>query len=782
MHSRVAAVKAPRTHNRRCVTGSGGRRREGRESEQQRPNMSRRVFASAVLLLVVVIMCCCTGEATASEKPNSGKGSSRKTHFDWRDRNGGETVSSLRIPSLVELDGDVFAVAEAQCTKDENSFTGIASELLEWTDEKSKGELDTTKLKTQVLEECQFQQGNCASQAGDQETSQGRTKVRVSRPTTVVNGSRIYMFAGNYSFEVTEGADQTAAAAQWGLLVAVGNVSNDESSNKRIYWKDASVIPWTDFETQHESLTGLIGGGGSGVKMKDGTLVLPVEGTKKNGKAVSLIIRSSDAAGGNLSKGMSADGCSDPSVVEWKDKLMMMTACDDGRRRVYESADKGDSWTEALGTLSRVWSSKKGVRSGFITATIEDNRDVMLVTLPVYAKTESEEKENVEKGELHLWLTDNTHIADIGPVSVEDDDAAASSLLYKSGTSGKSETNGKEELIVLYEKKNGDAEKPSPGMVSMRLAEQLKRVKEVLATWKEVDERVSSLCPISSTAKDTSTGTACSAGKITDGLVGFLSGSFSDDTWKDEYLGVDATVKNGAAKATKTSDGVTFHGAWAEWPVGAQGENQLYHFANYNFTLVATVSIDKVPEGDTPIPLLGAKLNDGMAVLLGLSYDSGKKWHVLCGDRKTTTKLSSTWETGTPQHVAIVLQNGNQGFVYVDGRRVGNEECALENTESQEISQFYIGGDGRSAVSAGSREGVSVTVTNVLLYNRPLDDNEMTALNTIKLSIPQTAKEGETDEGTALDGGAHGDASNHCGSGLLPSLLLLLGLWWFAAL
>ncbi|EKG01123.1 trans-sialidase, putative, partial [Trypanosoma cruzi] len=41
MLSRVAAVKAPRTHNRRRVTGSSGRRREGGESEPQRPNMSR---------------------------------------------------------------------------------------------------------------------------------------------------------------------------------------------------------------------------------------------------------------------------------------------------------------------------------------------------------------------------------------------------------------------------------------------------------------------------------------------------------------------------------------------------------------------------------------------------------------------------------------------------------------------------------------------------------------------------------------------------------------------
>ncbi|RNC43848.1 trans-sialidase [Trypanosoma cruzi] len=66
MLSRVAAVKAPRTHNYRRVTGSSGRRREGRESERQRPNMSRRVFPSAVLLLVVMI-CCGIGVARAKK-------------------------------------------------------------------------------------------------------------------------------------------------------------------------------------------------------------------------------------------------------------------------------------------------------------------------------------------------------------------------------------------------------------------------------------------------------------------------------------------------------------------------------------------------------------------------------------------------------------------------------------------------------------------------------------------------------------------------------------------
>ncbi|PBJ78527.1 trans-sialidase [Trypanosoma cruzi cruzi] len=773
MLSRVAAVMAPRIHNRRRVTGYSGRRREGRKSERQRPNMSRRAFTSAVLILLVVMVCCGTGGATAADnKGASGQGSSPKTYFVWREKNEGETVSSLRVPGLVEVNGDVFAVAEAQCTEASNSgFTGIASELLEWTDKESR-ELDTTKLRTLVLEKFEVEQGKFPFLDVTGIDSQDRTKVRVSRPTTVVIGNIIYMFAGTYSFEVT---DNTAAAAKWGLLVAVGNVSTDGSSGKKIYWKDTSVIPWTDFEKQHEFLTGLIGGGGSGVQMKDGTLVLPVEGTK-NGKAVSLIIYSSSNASGNLSKGMSADGCSDPSVVEWKDKLMMMTACDDGRRRVYESGDKGTTWTEALGTLSRVWGNnqkrhEKAVGSGFSTATIE-NRDVMLVTLPVYSNSKGKEKR-----ELHLWLTDNTHIVDIGSVSGEAEDVAASSLLYKSAGSG---NNNKERLIALYEKK-GDGES-SLGMVSVRLTAQLKRVKDVLVTWKKVDDRVSKLCP-STAAKNPSTGNGCGAVKITDGLVGFLSGNFSGNTWRDEYLGVNATVKKGTnGVAAGYADGVTFHGAWAEWPVGSQGENQLYHFANYNFTLVATLSVHGEPNEGSPIPLMGATMNDNKkTVLLGLSYGKEGKWQVLCGG-KTTKELRSNWEPETTHQVAIVLRNGTQGSAYVDGQRVGDAPCGLNNTDSKGISHFYVGGDGGSA---GSKEDVPVTATNVLLYNRPLGDNEIRVLNASKISIPKltdlkTLAAGATGVGTARHFGANGDGSAVCGGGLLP-LLLLLGLWGIAA-
>ncbi|PBJ76344.1 trans-sialidase [Trypanosoma cruzi cruzi] len=679
--------------------------------------MSRRVFDSAVLLLLVVMMCCSTGGAANVDVVEPSE-----PRFQWKDipEGAGVTVDSLSVPGLLKVGSGVFFVAEAQL-KDEKVFTGIASQILTMGKGNEPKEVLVDARDTIFLEKAP--------------SPDAEKKVEVNRPTAVMEGSNIYMLVGKYNRNDV----QESGAGDSGLLLVKGNVGGEENK-KKIDWKSTESLPRGIFGTQLESLSQLILGGGSGVKMHDDTLVFPVEGAKKAAeekdvKTVSLIISSSqDSTTWTLSNGMSDGGCSDPSVVEWKEKLMMMTACDGGRRRVYESGDKGDSWTEALGTLSRVWGNKqkgeevKGVKSGFITAKIEENRDVMLVTLPVYAKAESEEN-GKEKGVLHLWLTDNTHIVDIGPVS--DDDAAASSLLYKSGKDG--DNNEEEELIALYEKKKGGEKETSSGMVSVPLTEQLERVKEVLKTWNEVDKRVSQLCPSENAREDPSPATACGAAIPTVGLVGFLSGNFSDNTWKDEYLGVNATVKKNDG-VEKKENGVTFkgRGAWAEWPVGAQGENQLYHFANYNFTLVATVSTDKVPEEVAPISLMGVKTNGAEnTVLLGLSYSNKeKKWMLLCGGGTKSEELSSPWEPETTHQVAIVLQNGTQGTAYVDGQRVG-ASCELGSTESQEISHFYIGGDGGSA---GSREDISVTVTNVLLYNRPLSFAEMTALNT-KLSI-----------------------------------------------
>ncbi|ESS55703.1 trans-sialidase [Trypanosoma cruzi Dm28c] len=812
MLSRVAAVKAPRTHSRRGVTGSSGRRMEGRESERPRPNMSRHLFCSAVLLLIVVMMCD-TGRAAQADVQAPDPGSSLRKHFVWRDKKNEETVSLLYAPSLLDVNGKVFAVAEAQLEdKKSHFFPGIASEFLTLSGETPK-ELATANVKAKTLEKCSSEEGNCPSQSTNRAGSQSFHSVHVDRPTTVVKENEIYMLAGTYireNFAVCQGKADTAS---WGLLLVKGKVS--EEQERGIVWEDTDGLPCTSFVELYESWPQLTGSGGSGIKMEDGTLVFPLEAVKgdgieseeekrKNKKTVSLILYSSkDTKNWTLSKGMSAYGCSDPSVVEWKKedkKLIMMTACDDGRRRVYESGDMGESWTEALGTLSRVWGNKheKNVRrvgSGFITATIdgdEDKRNVMLLTLPVYAKEDGKKETGNGKGKLHLWLTDNTHIVDIGPVS--EDNVGASSLLYRSAGSD----NEKEELIALYEKKKGDGYSQSLVMVSVLLTEQLQRVKDVLSTWKKVDETVSKLCPSSDVESD-STGNACSTTvKITDGLVGFLSGNFSEDTWRDEYLGVNATVpkKDGAKKA---DNGVQFtgRGAGAEWPVGSQGENQLYHFANYNFTLVATVSIHGEPTSGS-VPLIGVRAgSDGVNKLMELSYETGKKWQALCGDG-TTAEHSSTWEAEKPYQVAIVLRNGNQGSVYVNGQRVCvSVQSNLANTESKGISHFYIGGDGGSAENTVGDEDVSVTVSNVLLYNRPLtftggsadleeDIASPSEAPAEQASSQQSRKKREAQQVPAASsshavGEATGDGGIVRGSGLLL-LLLLLGLWVFAAL
>ncbi|EKF29368.1 trans-sialidase, putative, partial [Trypanosoma cruzi marinkellei] len=270
MLSRVAAVKAPRTHNRRRVTGSSGRRREGGESERQRPNMSQHHFYSAVLLLLLLVMMCCgTGGAAAAGEVASPPGSAKGEFFVWRDKKNEENVDPLCVPSLLKVGNDVFAVAQAKCWEKGagDDFNGIASELLTLSDGTSKA-LDKAQLKTEVLEECSTNGGNCPSQPVGAADSQCKTKARVIRPTTVVRGSDIYMLAGNYIIESNPPcAVGNSKPFPFELLLVKGNISV-ENGNNRIYWNDTYVIPWGSNREKLQSFKSVIGGGGSGVKIE----------------------------------------------------------------------------------------------------------------------------------------------------------------------------------------------------------------------------------------------------------------------------------------------------------------------------------------------------------------------------------------------------------------------------------------------------------------------------------------------------------------------------------
>ncbi|EKF26493.1 trans-sialidase, putative, partial [Trypanosoma cruzi marinkellei] len=135
-------------------------------------------------------------------------------------------------------------------------------------------------------------------------------------------------------------------------------------------------------------------------------------------------------------------------------------------------------------------------------------------------------------------------------------------------------------------------------------------------------------------------------------------------------------------------------------------------------------------------------MNDGDSnpVLLGLSYNKEKQWQVSCGDQ-ATEKHSSSWEPETRHQVAIVLQNSSQGSVYVDGQCVWNGPCKLQDKDLRNISHFYIGGDGGSKDNTVRKEILSVTVRNILLYNRPLTEKEIGALNQHKDPITLTVAE-----------------------------------------
>ncbi|EKF29390.1 trans-sialidase, putative, partial [Trypanosoma cruzi marinkellei] len=252
--------------------------------------MSRRVFTSAVLLLLLVMMCCGSGGAAQDARQSSGP------TFEWQDiTDDKESVDSLAVPGLLNVGSDVFAVAEAQFEKEDTVLTGIASQLLTIkTDNERTEVLEDAKKDTKVLEEVT--------------STVEKKRVDVSRPTAVVNGSDIYMLAGNYSRK----GDQESVTDDWGLLLVKGNVIN-EATNKKIHWIDTKCLPPSLLDTKPESWTGVIGGGGLGIKMNDGTLVFPVEGTttgdtQKGKKTVLLIIYSSkEDKSWKLSKEISAD-------------------------------------------------------------------------------------------------------------------------------------------------------------------------------------------------------------------------------------------------------------------------------------------------------------------------------------------------------------------------------------------------------------------------------------------------------------------------------------------
>ncbi|RNE95891.1 trans-sialidase, partial [Trypanosoma conorhini] len=351
-------------------------------------------------------------------------------------------------------------------------------------------------------------------------------------------------------------------------------------------------------------------------------------------------------------------------------------------------------------------------------------------TTPVYSAAREGGGEGEKKGRLHLWLTDARRIYDVGPISAEAEDAAASTLLY---AAPQGEEKGAGMLYGSYEVAAAAEGKRS--VVFVELAAELGKIKAALATWEAADKRVAEsygckegTCP--ATVEDGADDNAPATGP-----VGFLSKLSADGKqWEDAYGCVDAAV-HGTVETT--ANGLRFKGAaaGAEWPVGGQGQNQRYHFANTAFTLVAKVTIHAEPaKGGSPAPLLGAKLNDGdNTVLLGLSCTKEKRWAVIFNNKSLELSKDEEWEEEKTYRVALGMNDGEGLVVYVGGSRVYDSEDddgeesdvskqLQELLKSRSISHFYFG--------RGAAGGVEVTVADVLLYSRALSEAELAALTT----------------------------------------------------
>ncbi|RNE97019.1 trans-sialidase [Trypanosoma rangeli] len=725
--------------------------------------MSRPPLYSAALLLLFALICSSSwavlAEAnvgssisgTAGGSPGAAPAASLRL-----------PVTSITVPSVVEVDGEVVIIAQAN---DEDDNKALLAELVKSVASRALWALPDSDGKNSVMQDV-VKMPRDVAEAG------------FYNPTPVVKGSKIYLLfqsEGN-----SAGGGEGAIPMYPWLLVGKIEEKKEGQETKTISWEAPTFKSGLSPTLEEKSFQFFSVGGGAGIVTKNGTLVFPAKAVTKEGKEVSLIMYSSGPEEGwRLSQGMTAGDCVDPAVVEWgSGKLLMMTACEEGHRKVYESSDMGKTWTEALGTLSRVWGNSleregSGGQSGFITATIEE-RDVMLLTLPVASN-------DGVSDQLHLWLTDAAHIVDVGPISDANKQVAGSALLLKGG----------KELISLQElrSREGDGVGMSEGLYLANLREQLEQIKKVVKTWKDVDERVKQVCLSTGVHAAASLGAGCSAPVPTEGLVGYLSGSFADSQWKDEYLGVNATVQGAAERAER---GVKFSGgaSGAKWPVSKQGQHQRYHFASRNFTLVATVTIGEVPTRDRSIPLMGARLGgEGEErILLGISY-IGNRWEVAFNGMKKTMQ-ETYWKPNTPYQVTLMLQDGNKGYVYVDGVPLATAETSSTTAaELGEVSHFYFGGngDGEEGTDSGERQ---LTVANVLLYNRLLRPGELRG----RLS---EESEAGWDRASSKSGGDFfddvknvfygamrrsngGDGSAFENASLM--LMLLLGLWGYLAL
>ncbi|RNC45685.1 exo-alpha-sialidase, partial [Trypanosoma cruzi] len=655
--------------------------------------MSRRVFDSAVpLLLLVVMMCGAAGSVQAQSfgtgvgNPYGGQGSGLLPR-GHQAANPPVPGHIFRNPHLVNVDGMLLAIAGAQFNRTVGSGSAsmqLTAQLslnrgVNWSSYPRPEDLDAFSVHPH----------------------------RMSLPSSFGPFGSLFAFVEGY--DLRKGV-RPHYANWWGgsgVESVIHFMETGPGQSGGLSMNSVSMSFRLPYPYQPGDMIGFLNDASTPItKMTDNTLVFPVQFLEFGGKTASTIIYwNFTQQRWTFAKSATHAGCTNPSILEWEaGKIIMITSCEYGRRRVYESTDKGNTWKEALGTLSRVWSNSLAglglhIQSGFITATIGGKKVILL--------TQLEYSGDNRKSEIHLWLTDTNRIYHVGLLPTGYG-ATSSSLLYADN-----------KLYCLYEAGVGS----DSGTFFLDLTSELYWIRHALDTWAANDIALRQCSSIAANAALSRWD--CSVSIPTAGLVGHLADRLRGDKWEDEYLGVNAVVR-GAKK--KVPSGLTFEGqgAGAEWPVDKQWPNIPLHFANYGFTLAATVSIHEVPKGITP--LMGLE-KMGKTTLLGLSYDNNMEWSVVHG---SYLRYLTKWELDKTYHVVLKMHDG-VGSVYVDGTLLWNLRLRNSfNEELDEISHFYFGAYDEQL----SSRKIHATVANVFLYNRPLNETEIGALNASKVTIP----------------------------------------------
>ncbi|RNE98780.1 trans-sialidase [Trypanosoma rangeli] len=344
------------------------------------PKVSWHLLSYSVLLLLFVLLTCCGSQAAGSAPGtavNLFTGTTPITCAKWEEMQCVEgSVRSLRVPSLVEVDGAVFAVAEAHCKNGSGSFSGIVSQ----------------HLKRIGTEPTEIPMGAGRGSFHTQLLKEGGNEMRdTSRPTTIVSGNNVYVLLRSCSRATPE----TREADQSGCKIVLVKGSVTEGEEKKVQWNEThAMYPQSRVRG---SFTYFSAGGGSGTVMSDGAVVFPVQATK-DGRNVLLILRFTpflnrwgpvvDTVG---------EGCHNPSIVEWGEvddrRIFVMAPCTDGSYHVHKSLISLYYWSDGE-PISQVWGNSRdrkgeGARSGFISATI-DGMKLMLLSTPVYSEEKGE--------------------------------------------------------------------------------------------------------------------------------------------------------------------------------------------------------------------------------------------------------------------------------------------------------------------------------------------------------------------------------------------------------